>query len=390
MGFSLFRRRPRWRSIQVEVSTACHAACTYCPRTALRRDWNSTLMPLSLFESLLPSLQRVRHVHLQGWGEPLLHPDLPRMVALASAQGCTVGTTCSGKHLTDTLLESLIRAGLGVLAFSLAGNAPNHDRLRPGTPFRQVLEAMERLQQIRMRLHSRLPHLHIAWLVTPSTAQDIAILPDLMERYGAHEATISGLSVLAAPELENDSFASLTPHEFSNAIVPVIKVLDTAFERGLAIHARLPVPPATDNRHHPAATVPTTSATKKKDVSGLSHFKGHCPEPFDESMIVTADGDITPCIMGCLPAEAGEHWSYGMAHPLPRLVFGNIAEASLEDIWNAAAYRAFRKNAAANRLPATCAFCLARLVRPLQGTLLPPGESMTERLEFLRRCSAAE
>jgi MoaA/NifB/PqqE/SkfB family radical SAM enzyme len=35
------------------------------------------------FEQIARVFPRVRHVHLQGWGEPLLHPRLFEMVALA-------------------------------------------------------------------------------------------------------------------------------------------------------------------------------------------------------------------------------------------------------------------------------------------------------------------
>ena len=39
--------------IQAEVTSACNAACTYCPRTVYRDAWLDRDLPLETFERLL-------------------------------------------------------------------------------------------------------------------------------------------------------------------------------------------------------------------------------------------------------------------------------------------------------------------------------------------------
>ncbi len=73
--------------IQVEVTTRCNAACVYCPRTAYGQGWEERDLPLETFRKLAPFLPKVKHVHLQGWGEPLLHPGFFDMAAAAKAAG---------------------------------------------------------------------------------------------------------------------------------------------------------------------------------------------------------------------------------------------------------------------------------------------------------------
>lgn len=397
MRFSLFSRRPRWPSVQVEVSTLCRASCRYCPRTALRQSWRNTLLPLHVFRSLLPSLARVRHVHLQGWGEPLLHPDLPQMVALARQQGCTAGTTTCGLGVSDEQLAALVHAGLDVMAFSLAGGESHHNALRPSTPFIDVLDTMARLKRIKEQLSCPRPHIHIAWLATVSAVEDVRLLPDLIEEYGIHEATVSGISLVTDARMHSECFASLTRAEFRQAIKPVISVLDVAFERGLSIHARLPVsntPEASAGKE--ACTPPQqedgpVSAPEQTGKTPHSEFiNAACPEPVQQSLVITAEGKVTPCILGCLPVNNTEQYTGAGQHPLPSLEFGNVAEASLETIWTSSAYKQFRKQTASGILPAQCAGCHARQECRIQGNLRPPGDSMTERLEFLRQCAAAE
>ena len=91
--------RPRLDWIQVEVTSYCNAACVYCPHTVYQGHWASRHLPLTTFAKLLPALARARLVYLQGWGEPLLHPDFFNMVALAKQAGCRVGTTTNGMLL---------------------------------------------------------------------------------------------------------------------------------------------------------------------------------------------------------------------------------------------------------------------------------------------------
>ncbi|MDQ7785248.1 MAG: hypothetical protein RDU20_20350, partial [Desulfomonilaceae bacterium] len=71
---------PRLDWIQVEVTSHCNAECVYCPHAVSKRSRHQTHMSMDTFEKLLPFFRRTAHVHLQGWGEPLLHPRFFEMV----------------------------------------------------------------------------------------------------------------------------------------------------------------------------------------------------------------------------------------------------------------------------------------------------------------------
>jgi MoaA/NifB/PqqE/SkfB family radical SAM enzyme len=83
-------RRPL-RALQIEVTSRCTRQCAICPRFALSGEWLEGDLSREHWRRLEQDLNTAQHVHLQGWGEPLLHVDLPRMVKAAKRNGCTVG-----------------------------------------------------------------------------------------------------------------------------------------------------------------------------------------------------------------------------------------------------------------------------------------------------------
>ncbi len=64
--------------IQVEVTSHCNAQCTYCPHAVFGEFWQNRHMPLDLYRKLSRAFRRTSLVYLQGWGEPLLHPQFFR------------------------------------------------------------------------------------------------------------------------------------------------------------------------------------------------------------------------------------------------------------------------------------------------------------------------
>lgn len=110
---------PTWDWIQVEVTTRCNALCSYCPRTLYGRSWPQRDLPIDIYQRLAPDLFRASHVHLQGWGEPLLHPQLFQMAQLARNAGCQVGTTTNGTLLDPDMAQRLVDTGFNIVAFSI-------------------------------------------------------------------------------------------------------------------------------------------------------------------------------------------------------------------------------------------------------------------------------
>ena len=107
------------RALQVEVTSRCSRRCLVCPRSGLAGQWRDGDLGSDTWRRLVPDLALWKHVHLQGWGEPLLHNGLHSMVRDAHAAGCRVGITTNGDLLAADCWfrdRSLVASGWGVVA----------------------------------------------------------------------------------------------------------------------------------------------------------------------------------------------------------------------------------------------------------------------------------
>jgi MoaA/NifB/PqqE/SkfB family radical SAM enzyme len=118
----------------IETTTRCNLACPMCVRTGPGWRGGSGDMSPAVFERLSGLFSQARAVVLNGMGEPLLHPELPRMVArvkeLLPPEGWC-GLQINGLPLTKELARALATAGLDALCVSHDAGAAFRARL-PG------------------------------------------------------------------------------------------------------------------------------------------------------------------------------------------------------------------------------------------------------------------
>jgi len=107
----------------IDVVGTCNLRCPTCP-VGNSPERPKGFMDLALFERIV---EKIRHespvphpqINLFNWGEPLLHPDLPAMIAILRRAGMRshLSTNLNIKHG----LETVIAAGPDDLKISLSG-----------------------------------------------------------------------------------------------------------------------------------------------------------------------------------------------------------------------------------------------------------------------------
>ena len=337
----LFKKSyPRLDWIQVEVTSYCNAECIYCPHTAYRKNWQNRHLPLGVFERLIPAFTRTNLVHLQGWGEPFLHPDFFALLQIAKKAGCRVGTTSNATLLNEKTIERLVGEGLDVIGFSLAGIDGKNDVIRKETSIQKTLACMDALQRAKIKHDTENPRIHIAYMLLRSGLPDLARLPEFLANTGADQTVISSLSLAVSPALDDESRLVSASDDYAQLKQRLLEVKDTAAKRGAEIHLHMAAPQAAD-------------------------FK--CSENVARAVVVGSDGSISPCVFTCMPAR-GENYYYfkGQKQIQQNLSFGSIETEDLNIIWHRKEYQEFARSHIRGRMPLVCRNCYKGFVGELE------------------------
>src|SRR5947208_16011561 len=107
-------------------------------------------------------MHHLRELHLQGLGEPMMHPRFADMVAYATRKGIRVTTNSNLTLLNPARAERCVTSGLEEVHVSIDGaTAATYESIRVRAHLDRVLNNVELLLAARDRLESTQPRLHL-------------------------------------------------------------------------------------------------------------------------------------------------------------------------------------------------------------------------------------
>src|SRR5579872_985125 len=167
--------------VQIEPVGQCNLRCQMCP-IQFRQDGPPygppAFMQFETFTRLIDQMANVQELHMQGLGEPMMHPRFFDMVEYATARDIRVTTNSNLTLLNEKRAERCISSGLDCLHISIDGaTAETYERIRVRAHFDRVLGNIERLLRVRERLGSTHPTLIMVVVIM---RQNLHELPDLM------------------------------------------------------------------------------------------------------------------------------------------------------------------------------------------------------------------
>jgi radical SAM protein with 4Fe4S-binding SPASM domain len=117
-------------------------------------------MPFEMFKTIVDEC--VQHnlysIRLSWRGEPLIHPDVVRMVRYAKEQGIkNVSFLTNGLLLKGKLAEDLIDANLTYLSISFDGVKEIYDKIRKPSTFQEAYQRIKDFQELKNKKQSRTP-----------------------------------------------------------------------------------------------------------------------------------------------------------------------------------------------------------------------------------------
>lgn len=310
------KSRPRdLGAIQVEVTTRCNHSCLMCPASH-HQTFRHKDLEWELYTKLSHFFTRVKLVFLQGWGEPLLHPRLFDMVALARERGCQTGFTTNGSLLDAEVAREALRLEVNYITVSLAGaEARTHNRIRKGSDFEKLIANVARLVEMKKSTGRAAPKIHLSFLMNRDSIVELSSAVRL-----AHELEVDRLVVpnldcpVTLEDEQNRIFDWNEPEPAHQAAIEEAQSLAARLRINVSIH-----------RLQLGNDVLTC------ELNPLKMF------------FVNVQGEVCPCVYTSILGQKSYHrYFQGEKIFVLAKAFGSLAEEAMENIWDNEKYRRFR------------------------------------------------
>lgn len=141
--------------LQIEPSSICNYRCVFCfesDKAFTRRSAGFMgHMPFDLFRRIIDEAHgKVEFISLASRGEPLLCPDIEKMLAYTRGKFLNLKLNTNASLLDENKCHAILQGGVKTLVFSAdAAAEPLYSQLRVGGKLANVLANIERFQKIR-------------------------------------------------------------------------------------------------------------------------------------------------------------------------------------------------------------------------------------------------
>ena len=169
--------------LDIDPTNRCNLACSMCPRTYYISEgetgWNpeglAGFMDFAFYEKIIEegASKGLKSVKLNFLGEPLLHPRLVEMVALAASHGLWVMINTNATLLNKDNSAALLKAGLTDIFFSFDSPYPEeYEKVRVGARYHNVLANIKTFMKVKDSLQKKEVQTRASMVLPEQTAPE--------------------------------------------------------------------------------------------------------------------------------------------------------------------------------------------------------------------------
>jgi spiro-SPASM protein len=164
------------KALHIEPTNACNINCRMCPRTKSKKPVGN--MDLKTYKKIMDELSArggITGITLHKDGEPLLNPDLVKMIRIAKDKNASkmIAFNTNGLLLDKKISEELVRSGLDYITISLdAFTKETYEKIKKGSDFEKVKENIKHLMIARERMESLTPKIFIQFIEMPENSKE--------------------------------------------------------------------------------------------------------------------------------------------------------------------------------------------------------------------------
>lgn len=317
---------PLPNQVYLEVVNRCNSLCTTCPLTFAPHEAAHTLT-WDEFCRITDQFPRLDRVVLHGIGEPLMNPDLARMIRHLKDRGAYVLFNSNAILLNGRRVDPLIESGLDELRVSIDGATPEtYLKMRGVKAFPKVIANVRRF--ILRRNQRGVPTPRVSFWMT-GVRENIHELPDLIEvaaGAGIDEVYLQRMTYFG------DGLATADQAIYRSEDADLLAIIDRVEQRARELGIRF----SGAGEVHPRENL--SAGTEAAPWRG-------CRRPWKLTYL-TANGNALPC---CIAPFTGA--------PYDSLILGNVVGSSVAEVWNGEGYRRFREAHQTDTPPEACRGC---------------------------------
>lgn len=295
--------------VKMKVFYGCNLKCEMCNHW---RETREPPLPADRFEEIISELGSLgtKKIHLSG-GEPMLRPQIPEFVELASSLGIKVTMTTNGTLVDKAKAKRLVEGGLRGVNISIDSPLRKmHERIRGVEgAFKATTKAVRLFQRYR---HKGKLLIRINTVVSRTNYQTLESLPDL-----AHELGADGINLIPVDD-HCGEILSMRKKDialFNEEIAP--RIAERALTLGLIV---------SDEEAFPFGRSESEVRMGRAGRYAFGYYdRNPCYAPWTHSL-VDFNGNVYVC---CMTRER-----------IPPI--GNIRSQSFREIWEGAAYQRIR------------------------------------------------
>jgi radical SAM protein with 4Fe4S-binding SPASM domain len=317
------------RELQVEVTGACNLRCAMClVRYREPLDRHEASLGFERFKALVDAMPELETVTLQGLGEPLMAPDLFRMVEYGAARGLRMGFNTNATLLTRATAARVVAAGLHWLHISVDGaSAATYESIRDGSRFAKVERNVRGLVALMRERGVDRPRLSLVFVAMRRNLGELPDVVRLAADWAVPALRVQNLSHSFSDTDPAGAYREIREFAEAEALWQSPSAADSAiFDEARAVAAALGV----------NLRLPDLDAEPPRPASGPG-----CDWPW-RSAYVRQDGRVQPCCM----LMGGD-----------RAILGDLATTSFPAIWRGEGYEAFRAALGTASPPDVCRGC---------------------------------
>ena len=284
--------------INLELTNFCNLRCALCPYKEMKRK--KEFMEFEKYKKLIDELAPMKpELKLWNWGDPLMHPQAPKMIKYAHYKGLkTEISTNLSMILPDKKIEELVKSGLNGMIIDIDGaTEKTYLKYRIGGNFTRVLDNVKKINETKRELGIKTPRTVVQFLVTKENEKEMKDIKELCKEVGVDELQYKTIILHSGwgKDFKNEK------------------------ERVDEIKNFLP---------------------SNSKYSGYDYSKGHKIKfpavcPFVKQAAILANGDMSLC---CVDYDG-------------KYIIGNVFEKGFVNLWKSKKYKKFRKMIVKRQFP---------------------------------------